>query len=89
MNILNRLSLRLRCLQRSDATQAPVRTALRADAGTDEPCSLCGWFDSSHELVRGLQVQELGTPESLAAALPLSSWLELQLAACSAPPRPA
>ncbi len=47
----------------------------------------CGWFDSSHELVHGLQVQELNTPESLAAALPLASWLQLQLEGrCSAQP---
>ncbi len=41
------------------------------------PPGACGWFDSSHELVHGLQIQELTTPESLAAALPLSAWLQL------------
>ncbi len=40
----------------------------------------CGWFDSSHELTQGLQVQELDTPDVLAAALPLGVWLERQLA---------
>jgi hypothetical protein len=48
----------------------------------DLPPGACGWFDSSHELVHGLQIQELSTPESLAAALPLSAWLQFH--GCSA-----
>jgi hypothetical protein len=48
-----------------------------------EPPGACGWFDSSHELVHGLQVQELTSPESQAAALPLATWLQLQLDGCS------
>jgi hypothetical protein len=38
----------------------------------------CGWFDSSHDLVSGLQMQELATPQSLAAELPLAFWLEVE-----------
>jgi hypothetical protein len=45
----------------------------------------CGWFDSSHELSHGLQVLELTTPESLAAALPLSVWLQLQCGGAQQP----
>jgi hypothetical protein len=45
----------------------------------------CGWFDSSHELSHGLQVLELTTPESLAAALPLSVWLQLQCGCAQQP----
>jgi hypothetical protein len=45
----------------------------------------CGWFDSSHELIHGLQVLELTTPESLAAALPLSVWLQLQCGGAQQP----
>lgn len=40
----------------------------------------CGWFDSSHELQRGLCVRELATPDSVARELPLAGWLEWQLA---------
>jgi hypothetical protein len=39
----------------------------------------CGWFDSSHELNRGLLVREHATPETLAGELPLVNWLELHL----------
>lgn len=48
-------------------------------AGGDEACCWgCGWFDSSHELVNGLQVEEGGS-EAL-SALPLTVWLQLELA---------
>ena len=39
----------------------------------------CGWFDSSHDLHRGLCVQEHASPDTLAQELPLANWLELQL----------
>ena len=39
----------------------------------------CGWFDSSHDLQHGLQVQE--ADGRALAQLPLSDWLALQLAA--------
>jgi hypothetical protein len=55
--------------------QAVPRRALHADDTL--ATGSCGWFDSSHELVQGLQVLELSTPESLAEALPLSAWLQL------------
>jgi hypothetical protein len=59
---------------------AAVRVAQRSELQPDLdalPPGACGWFDSSHELVSGLHVQELTTPESLAAALPLSAWLQM------------
>ena len=37
----------------------------------------CGWFDSSHELERGLQVREADA--QALSALPLGDWLELEL----------
>ena len=37
----------------------------------------CGWFDSSHELERGLQVREADA--DALSALPLGDWLELEL----------
>jgi hypothetical protein len=64
---------------------AAARAAPRRELvpeGDALPPGACGWFDSSHELVHGLQIQELSTPESLAAALPLSAWLQLH--GCSA-----
>ncbi len=39
----------------------------------------CGWFDSSHELRRGLFVQEHLAADSLPAELPLGDWLTLNL----------
>lgn len=39
----------------------------------------CGWFDSSHELQRGLLVREHTSLAELAELLPLSSWLDLHL----------
>lgn len=44
----------------------------------------CGWFDSSHELCRGLVVQEHANPDTVASELPLAGWLELTLAGWSA-----
>lgn len=44
----------------------------------------CGWFDSSHELHRGLSVQEHASPDSLVRELPLTSWIELHLSGWSA-----
>jgi len=38
----------------------------------------CGWFDSSHDLQHGLQVQE--ADGQALAQLPLADWLALQLA---------
>ncbi len=59
-----------------------------ASAGTgdldDEPPRGCGWFDSSHELTRGLCVRELAEPASLARELPLPAWIDWQLSACTA-----
>ncbi len=62
------------------AADAGLRSrCARVDLDVDvDPPGACGWFDSSHELVQGLQVRELSTPESLAAALPLGAWLQLQ-----------
>jgi hypothetical protein len=41
----------------------------------------CGWFDSSHELERGLQVRETDATFDTGAlsALPLGEWLALEL----------
>jgi hypothetical protein len=80
------IQLLLRSLLAPERPAAPAtvpRGKDRVEAeGPIEPPGACGWFDSSHELVHGLQVQELDSPESLAAALPLSAWLHLQLEGC-------
>ncbi len=83
--LLNRLRDRLRDRLRptADAARAVRKGSTEPEAEADLP-GACGWFDSSHELVHGLQVQELTTPESQAAALPLATWLQLQLDDCGA-----
>jgi hypothetical protein len=54
----------------------------------EETCTWgCGWFDSSHELVHGLQVQE--NSAEAANALPLATWLDLELRVCSSAPQAA
>lgn len=77
MNLLNRLWSRL-----TPPDDASARLPLRGDACADgePPCLGCGWFDSSHELQSGLQVSEHDDDEVVAAALPLATWLDLQLA---------
>jgi hypothetical protein len=49
--------------QRTDAAQEPR-----------EPLA-CGWFDSSHDLQRGLLVQEHASLDALAGTMSLSDWL--------------
>ena len=79
--------------------QRPLRAATAA-APTPRPSATpvdrdelptCGWFDSSHELGQGLLVRELSSPESLAAAVPLTQWLDWraawEVAACATPLR--
>jgi hypothetical protein len=74
MNIFSRLP------RRKPVLPQPGPSAVSGDGGvTDEPPSGCGWFDSSHELRRGLLVQEHASPDALACELPLASWLELHL----------
>ena len=63
--------------------QSPRPAARHARPAVDEERPLgCGWFDSSHELVRGLVVREAAA-ESL-AVLPLGEWLEFELTGWSA-----
>lgn len=61
----------------------PVRAERRTGSAEERPPG-CGWFDSSHELNHGLLVTEHASPDPVAADLPLSDWLGMQLAACSA-----
>lgn len=77
MNLLNRLWSRL-----TAAAGATARLPTPGDACRDNepPCLGCGWFDSSHELQSGLHVSEHDDDEAVAAALPLATWLDLQLA---------
>ena len=50
----------------------------RAQADDEDQQSGCGWFDSSHDLLAGLQVREHAANDALLAELPLAMWLELQ-----------
>ena len=69
--------------RRPRSIRRPVRPppwlSPRTEAVDDGP-SGCGWFDSSHALHAGLQVQEHAGTESLGQVLPLPAWLDLQLA---------
>ena len=62
-----------------DARPAAVPDHHEACVGAQAPQG-CGWFDSSHELQRGLLVREHTDPAALAAEMPLGPWLEMQLA---------
>ena len=80
----------LRCGARRSSMRPPLPTLLptsleQPPATDDERPSGCGWFDSSHELERGLQVHEADTQGLI--ALPLSDWLDLELRAWCGRPR--
>lgn len=66
--------------------RSPVATTRRpaVPAADEDTTTGCGWFDSSHDLHRGLCVRELAEPASLARELPLPAWIDWQLAACTA-----
>ena len=64
------------CTHRAHAAAA---CAEAATAEEQEAPRGCGWFDSSHDLQRGLRVQEHLSADTLARELPLSAWLDLQL----------
>jgi hypothetical protein len=49
---------------------------LPAPGAGDEPDRSCGWYDSSYDLGRGLQVIEHNGFEWLDAGLPLALWLQ-------------
>ena len=79
----------LRPVQRQRAQRAlPASAAAPAAPGTDDDggARACGWFDSSHDLQRGLRVEEHLGADSLARELPLGAWLELQLGGQGAAP---
>ena len=45
--------------------------------GDETLLGCCGWFDSSHELERGLQVSEADA--TALSALPVADWIDLEL----------
>lgn len=72
----------------ADVLPASLPPAEDGEAGAvdeDERPRGCGWFDSSHELQRGLSVCEHAGADSLGREMPLASWLEWQLAGWNAP----
>ena len=77
MNLLHRLWSRL-----TPTAASPRRLPAPDDVGGDGEgrCLGCGWFDSSHELQTGLLVSEHDDDDVVAAALPLATWLDVQLA---------
>jgi hypothetical protein len=57
----------------------PDTRAVAPDARDEDPVRACGWFDSSHDLLHGLVVQEHEQPDAVAADLPLGAWLALHV----------
>ncbi|MBL8306838.1 MAG: hypothetical protein JNM33_09090 [Rubrivivax sp.] len=69
-----------RCLWRP-FRRPRAEAAARPPAPTAEDRFLgCGWFDSSHDLQRGLRVREHDSPDAVAAELPLATWLDWHMA---------
>ena len=66
-------------VRRSDDTEAPA-------PGDDRPRG-CGWFDSSHDLHRGLQVTEHREVDAVVNQIPQSWWLGWELDAVRTPVR--
>jgi hypothetical protein len=69
----------------AEPRQGAEETTAAVAVDADERPRGCGWFDSSHDLQRGLSVREHATADSLGRELPLASWLELQLAGWCSP----
>ncbi len=65
----------------------PTSIVPNSSASDDSPRG-CGWFDSSHELLTGLSITELDSPDRVANDLALDVWLVWHLAG-QAPRRPA
>lgn len=85
---VNRLNLLRHAAWRAGHAVPRSGRALRRQASEpavllDQPepsTACCGWFDSSHALHNGLCVTEHTSPDTLAQALPLDTWLALHLA---------
>ncbi len=71
--------LRMRPAPRRGRAALPELPQLLDDAD-DAPPPGCGWFNSSHELQRGLLVTEHASADAVATELPLDSWIGLHLA---------
>jgi hypothetical protein len=47
--------------------------------GDAQSAAVCGWFESSYELGRGLEVTEHASADAIAGSLPLADWISLHL----------
>lgn len=74
--------------KRADGAHRPGRPAPPdwVNARLDQPAQApdegpagCGWFDSSHDLNRGLLVTEFASPDPVANEVPLGWWLDWQM----------
>lgn len=65
-------------LFRRPAASLPMPRPERPPADEPPPRG-CGWFDSSHDLQRGLRVTEHDEVAAVAPLLPLSWWLAWEL----------
>jgi hypothetical protein len=65
-------------LSRTDPVRRPPPPPPAAPA--DDLPRGCGWFDSSHALQTGLQLTVHDSPDMVASLVPLSWWLQWELA---------
>lgn len=68
-----------RPLRRTRGVAAQVSEAVAGLPLEPERPLGCGWFDSSHDLRAGLQVQEHASADAVAQDLPVDFWLRLHL----------
>lgn len=57
----------------------PGGEAAQGGPATDGEAPVCGWFDSSHELARGLRITEHERADEIARLVPLAWWLAWEL----------
>lgn len=61
------------------AASEPGGEGAQGEAATDGDAPVCGWFDSSHELARGLRITEHERADEIARLVPLAWWLAWEL----------
>lgn len=83
MDLINRLAGRPPSPSQSPAK--PVAQPRALERAAVEQQLGCGWFESSHELQRGLAVCEQVALDAVVNDLPLDVWLHWQLASAAVP----
>lgn len=75
MNTARRRTATPHRILRAELALLPLIDPPKPPPPRDEPPHGCGWFDSSHDLQRGLLVVEHADPVASARLLPLDAWL--------------